>query len=98
MNLTLSQLEKILAEKKEDLRVFTQALDLMRERVQVSQDTPSLMIPLHSWAGATGLVDVTSVMVNHMARVVEELERQVTEARSAAPERKLRLVGEKVDE
>ena len=71
--MTREELEVEIAEKTEDIRVFTHALDLMRTRVQYVEDHSKSPMPLHQWAGATGLIDLGSVVVHNMERVLEEL-------------------------
>ena len=71
--MTRDELEVEIAEKAEDLRVFSQALELIRSRVVYVQDHSVSQMPLHKWAGATGLLDLGTVVTHNMERVLEEL-------------------------
>lgn len=75
--MTREELEQELQEKKEDLEVFSRALSGIHERLLHSQDYSKSQIPLHKWAGATGVFDIMTMVVNNMEHVVEELEEQV---------------------
>lgn len=91
--MTREELDVEIAEKSEDLAVFTQALELMRSRLLHSDDFSKSPMPIHKWAGATGLVDIGTVVVHNMERVLEEL--RVKRA-TALPT--LRVVKGEVDE
>jgi DNA-binding PucR family transcriptional regulator len=92
--MTREELDAEIAEKQEDLQVFSQALDLMRTRAKRSQDESTSRLPLHAWAGATGLIDLGTVVVHNMERVLEELRAQ----RAAIKGPTLRVIKGEVDE
>jgi hypothetical protein len=86
--MTREELEQEIIEKTEDLEVFARALDMMRTRIVHSQDHSRSHLPLHQWAGATGLVEIGTVIVHNMERVLEELKA----GRAAVKGPALRLV------
>lgn len=92
--MTREELEVEIAEKTQDLAVFTQALELMRARAQHSEDYSKSQMPMHNWAGATGLIDIATVVVHNMERVLEELKAE----RATAGPPTLRVVKGEADE
>lgn len=74
MELSKQQLEHEIKFKNDDLKAFHEALRLMRERVYVSEITPTQLMPLHEWAGARGIIDLLEVITHNMERVFEELQ------------------------
>ena len=86
--LTREQLNAEIQEKEEDLRVFTEAFDLIYKRYIHSQDSMVSSIPLHNWSGTHAVLNTMEVVIHHMERVLEEFK-----AMKPADERpKLRLV------
>jgi hypothetical protein len=70
---TAAEFERELAEKREDAAVFSQAYDLVHQRLLRSERESASRLPLHMWAGATGTSDVLLVMMNQLDGLVEEM-------------------------
>lgn len=94
---TRQDLEADIFEKEEDAKAFKQAFDLIQARLVRSQDQEdSSPLPLHKWAGATGIYDMLQVVVSHLENVHEELTQQREGLKHTRPT--LRLVQESDDE
>lgn len=77
MKPTREELQRELLEKQRDVEDFLQAYNLVNQRLRESRDRNCTVLPLHEWAGATGLVDIMQVILTPMEKVVEELQRQL---------------------
>lgn len=87
--MTREELDKEMAEKAEDLEVFTRARNLLYQRVVYVKDhSTSSITPLHEWAGTHAIMNTLDVVIHNMERMLLELKAIVPE--SVKPQ--LRLV------
>ena len=85
------------SEKELDLRAFKEAQRLIYERLVASQDADvKSSMPLHNWAGATGVYDILPVLVTRLEDVVTDL-RAVAESEEYNKKTGLFLVKNEVE-
>jgi hypothetical protein len=80
MSWSRAELEAEIAEKSEDLRVFAEARDMIRKRVQEVVDSNSKLTPLPTWSGTDAVLGSLDLAVHSMERTIEELRALLREA------------------
>jgi hypothetical protein len=71
----LDVLESELKEKTEDLRVFTEARTLIRQRVLELRDSQSGLTPLTEWSGTDAVLGSLDLAIHAMERTIRELQQ-----------------------
>lgn len=82
MTFTRPQLLAEIEEKSLDLRAFSEARAIIRQRVLEVQDSQSPLTPLPQWAGTDAVLGSLDLAIHAMERTLEELrqlERQAEE-------------------
>jgi len=74
IKLTEEEFEAELEEKTEDARIFSEAFELIDGRLKELERSSSSMLPLSSWAGATGVRDTLMVVTSMIVNMKDEFE------------------------
>lgn len=91
--MTKEELDREVAEKIEDLRIFLQARDDLFRRIQFVKDSSTSYMPLYEWAGAHAVMNTLDVVIHNMERLVDELKAMLPEEPVLKPQRpQLKLV------
>ena len=90
MNLSMEELKAEIEEKTLDLKAFTQARSIIRNRVLEVKDSPSPLTPLPTWSGTDAVLGSLDLSIHAMERTIEELHVLLKESEDSQP--KLRLV------
>jgi hypothetical protein len=73
-------LEKELAEKTADLRAFSRAREIVRNRVLEVKDSTSPITPLPNWSGTDAVLGSLDLAIHAMERTIMELNVALTQA------------------
>lgn len=85
MELTRQELQAEIAEKTRDLEVFSQARELIRNRVREVMDSTSPLTPLPNWSGTDAVLGSLDLSINAMERTLDELKKWLRYAELTQP-------------
>lgn len=80
MNWSRAELEAEISEKSEDLKAFSAARELVRNRVREVQDSGSRLTPLPQWSGTDAVLGSLDLAIHSMERTLDELREMLKKA------------------
>jgi hypothetical protein len=73
MSISRAVIQAELDEKTIDLKVFWEAREAIRRRVQQVKDSPCQLTPLDNWSGTDAVLGALDLCIHSMERTIEEL-------------------------
>lgn len=78
----IKALDAEIAEKSADLKAFSTAREIIRQRVLEVQDSESTLTPLTRWSGTDAVLGSLDLAIHAMERTIDELKHMHQLARS----------------